>query len=219
MNNNITAQATASRQIAQRLRASRRNCPTTAARRSAALLRLTVSAKVAFSDRTVEQASGLCREGWEDLSRRESRSCFAYYPILFSTSYSSICICLVCSGQSASILKMPVANNLLYLKAIGTLRREYAALLDTLGWFEKTLSDTIGLQCRIRRRHAFTSSRSPCAAAFRWIQNERAGFNPKLARAGFKFFSQAARENSSKCPHRHSFSQRPDVTGSCPHAN
>jgi hypothetical protein len=125
MNNDITAQATASRQIAQRLRASRRNCPTTAARRSAALLRLTVSAKVAFSDRTVEQASGLCREGWEGQSRRESRSCFAYYPILFSTSYSSICICLVCSGQSASILKMPVANNLLYLKAIGTLRREY----------------------------------------------------------------------------------------------
>src|SRR6516165_3075023 len=36
MNNDITAQATASRQIAQRLRASRRNCPTTAARRSAA---------------------------------------------------------------------------------------------------------------------------------------------------------------------------------------
>ena len=35
MNNDITAQATASRQIAQRLRASRRNCPTTAARRSA----------------------------------------------------------------------------------------------------------------------------------------------------------------------------------------
>ena len=113
------AQATASRQIAQRLRSCRRNCPTTAARRSASLLRLTVSAKVAFSDRTVEQASGLCREGWEGLSRRESRSCFAYYPTLFSTSYSSICICLVCSGQSASILKMPVANNLLYLKAIG----------------------------------------------------------------------------------------------------
>ena len=44
---------------------------------------------------------------------------FAYYPILFSTSYSSICIYHVCSGQSASILKMPVANNLLYLKAIG----------------------------------------------------------------------------------------------------
>src|SRR6516162_940021 len=88
-------------------------------------LRLTVSAKVAFSDRTVEQASGGCREGWEGSSRRESRSCFAYYPILFSTSYSSICLCLVCSGQSASILKMPVANNLLYLKAIGTLRREY----------------------------------------------------------------------------------------------
>ena len=128
MNDDITAQATASRQIAQRLRSCRRNCPTTAARRSAALLRLTVSAKVAFSDRTVEQASGLCREGWEGWegqSRRESRSCFAYYPILFSTSYSSICICLVCSGQSASILKMPVANNLLYLKAIGTLRREY----------------------------------------------------------------------------------------------
>ena len=126
MNDDITAQATASRQIAQRLRSSRRNCPTTAARRSAALLRLTVSAKVAFSDRTVEQASGLCREGWEGLSRRESRSCFAYYPIhMFSTSYSSICICFVCSGQSASILQMPVANNLLYLKAIGTLRREY----------------------------------------------------------------------------------------------
>ena len=35
-------------------------------------LRLTVSAKVAFSDRTVEQASGLCREGWEGLSRRVS---------------------------------------------------------------------------------------------------------------------------------------------------
>ena len=122
MNDDITAQATASRQIAQRLPSCRRNCPTTAARRSAALLRLTVSAKVAFSDRTVEQASGLCREG---LSRRESRSCFAYYPILFSTSYSSICICLVCSGQSVSILKLPVANNLLYLKAIETLRREY----------------------------------------------------------------------------------------------
>src|SRR6516225_3028748 len=60
MNNDITAQATASRQIAQRLRACRRNCPTTAARRSAALLRLTVSAKVAFSDRTVEQASAMC---------------------------------------------------------------------------------------------------------------------------------------------------------------
>src|SRR6516165_7744677 len=76
MNNDITAQATASRQIAQRLPSCRRNCPTTAARRSASLLRLTVSAKVAFSDRTVEQASGLCREGWEGLSRRESRSCF-----------------------------------------------------------------------------------------------------------------------------------------------
>src|SRR6516165_2958582 len=60
MNDDITAQATASRQIAQRLRACRRNCPTTAARRSAALLRLTVSAKVAFSDRTVEQASAMC---------------------------------------------------------------------------------------------------------------------------------------------------------------
>src|SRR6516165_5619481 len=42
MNNDITAQATASRQIAQRLRVCRRNCPTTAARRSAALLRLSV---------------------------------------------------------------------------------------------------------------------------------------------------------------------------------
>ena len=116
---------------------------------------------------------------------------FCILSLLFSTSYSSICICLVGSGQSASILKMPVANNLLYLKAIGTLRREYAALLDTLGWFEKTLSDTIGLQCRIRRRHAFTSSRSPCAVAFRWIQNERAGFNPKLVRAGFKIFQSS----------------------------
>src|SRR6516162_1689517 len=36
MNDDITAQATASRQIAQRLRSCRRNCPTTAARRSAA---------------------------------------------------------------------------------------------------------------------------------------------------------------------------------------
>src|SRR6516164_1383049 len=125
MNNNITAQATASRQIAQRLRASRRNCPTTAARRSAAPPAPNGVGEVAFSDRTVEQASGRCWEGWEGSSRRESRSCFAYYPILFSTSYSSICLCLVCSGQSASILKMPVANNLLYLKAIGTLRREY----------------------------------------------------------------------------------------------
>src|SRR5262249_49055289 len=59
MNDDITAQATASRQIAQRLRSCRRNCPTTAARRSAALLRLTVSAKGAVSDRTVEKASGL----------------------------------------------------------------------------------------------------------------------------------------------------------------
>ena len=216
MNNDITAQATASRQIAQRLRSCRRNCPTTAARRSAALLRLTVLAKVAFSDRTVEQASGLCREGQ---SRRESRSCFAYYPILFSTSYSSICLCLVCSGQSASILKMPVANNLLYLKAIGTLRREYAALLDTLGWFEKTLSDTIGLQCRIRRRHAFTSSRSPCAVAFRWIQNERAGFNPKLVRAGFKIFQSSRTREFFKVSSPPQFQERPAVTGSCPHAN
>jgi catalase len=31
-----------------------------------------------------------------------------------------------------------------------------------------------------------------------------------------KFFSQAARENFSKCPHRHSFRKE---TGSCPHAN
>ena len=219
MNDDITAQATASRQIAQRLRASRRNCPTTVRRGEAQhLLRLTVWAKVAFSDRTVEQASGLCREGWEGLSRRESRSCFAYYPILFSTSYSSICICLVCSGQSASILKMPVANNLLYLKAIGTLRREYAALLDTLGWFEKTLSDTIGLQCRIRRRHAFTSSRSPCAAAFRWIQNERAGFDPKLVRAGAEIF-QASRTRECFKVSPPQFQERPAVTGSCPHAN
>ena len=44
---------------------------------------------------------------------------FCILSLLFSTSYSSICICLVGSGQSASILKMPAANNLLYLKAIG----------------------------------------------------------------------------------------------------
>ena len=58
-----------------------------------------------------------------------------------------------------------------------------AALLDTLGWFEKTLSDTIGLQCRIRRRHAFTRPES-----FRVVRDSRqsgeesAGTQPSLLR-------------------------------------
>ena len=123
MNDDITAQATASRQIAQRLRSCRRNCPNHGReeKRSPPAPNGVGEGSVERSHRGTGER-GLCREG---LSRRESRSCFAYYPTLFSTSYSSICICLVCSGQSASILKMPVANNLLYLKAIGTLRREY----------------------------------------------------------------------------------------------
>jgi len=67
------------------------------------VLCLRVSAKVALTDRTMEEVSGLCRDGLcrEGLSRRESRSCFAYSPILFSTSYSSICICLVLFLRSA----------------------------------------------------------------------------------------------------------------------
>jgi len=98
-------------------------------------------------------------------------------------------------------------------------KKSGAALLDTLGWFEKTLSDTIGLQCRIRRRHAFTSSRSPCAAAFRWIQNERAGFNPKLVRAGFEIFQASRTREFFKVSSPPQFQERPAVTGSCPHAN
>jgi len=125
MNNDITAQATASRQIAQRLRASRRNCPTTAARRSAS-----PPAPNGVGEGSVQRSHR--GTGERPVSGRLGRLIsarvsvmFCIYPILFSTSYSSICICFVCSGQSASILKMPVANNLLYLKAIGTLRREY----------------------------------------------------------------------------------------------
>ena len=45
---------------------------------------------------------------------------------------------------------------------------------------------------------------------------ERAGFNPKLVRAGFKIFQS---ENVSKVSSPPQFQERPAVTGSCPHAN
>ncbi|MBV8746809.1 MAG: hypothetical protein JO134_17360, partial [Xanthobacteraceae bacterium] len=40
--------------------------------------------------------------------------------------------------------------------ALGGHKKPGAALLDTPGWFGKTLGGTTGLQCRARRRHAFT---------------------------------------------------------------